>query len=259
MDFCAVIIAFTNHKGGTGKTTSAINIGRALSMSGKKVLLVDLDPQANLTYSLGLSGETLGLANYLLDEAPYEAVACEAFDMHVLPANLDLYSRENEIRAKSKAQLLLKYKLQEIAHNYDFILLDCPPSISIYTLNALHTAKGLIVPVVFDILSLQGLDQILKTANTIRLTANPDLEILGVLGVIVNQNRRLTEEVLEFIRDNYQLNIFNNHVRNNVRAAEAPSFGKSVLDYAPDSHSARDYKNVSRELLSILEKKTELV
>jgi len=254
-----MIIAFANHKGGTGKTTSVINIGRALCKAGKKVLLVDLDPQGNLSYSLGISDPQYTSADFLLGLKPFEVIACEAAGMHVLPAQLALYEKEKLIEASPSSQTLLKSGLTLVKNNYDYILLDCPPAMSVYTLNALNAADGVIIPLVFEILSIQGLDQILQQINRVKYSGNPDIKVIGALGVIVNESRKLSEEVLAFIRDNYMINIFNNHIRNNVKAAEAPSFGASVIDYAPTSISAKDYMNVTAELLKILESENQLV
>lgn len=245
-------IAFVNHKGGTGKTTSTINIGRVLAESGKKVLLIDLDPQGNLTYSLGLSDITYTVADFLLNKKQFNEVVCQAYGLDVLPSNMNLYDSEIEIAASDNAAGLLKKKMAGIVDVYDFILIDCPPAISLYTLNALNASDGVIIPLVFEILSIQGLDQILLQVHRIKKTTNVNLKVIGALGVIVIENRKLSEEVLEYIRDNYKINVFNNHVRNNVKAAEAPSFGKSVIDYAPTSISAKDYINVTNELLKIV-------
>jgi chromosome partitioning protein len=247
-----MIIAFANHKGGTGKTTSTINIGRALCKLGKKVLLIDLDPQGNLSYSLGLSDERLTVCDYLLGKNAFVEIACEVFKMHVLPANISLYKYSNQIETQPDSEFILKHKLIDISSDYDFILIDCPPTISIYTINALNAAHGVVIPLVFEILSIQGLDQILSEIKTIKSNSNPNITVIGALGVVVNENRKLSSEVLEFVRDNYSINVFNNHVRNNVKAAEAPSFAESVIDYAPNSISAKDYIAVTNELLKII-------
>lgn len=247
-----MIIAFANHKGGTGKTTSTINIGRVLSKQGKKVLLIDLDPQGNLSYSLGLTDQALTICDYLLSKHSFEEVACEVFNMHVLPANISLYNYSNQIENSIDSHFILKNKLNEISANYDFILMDCPPAISIYTINALNATEGVIIPLVFEILSIQGLDQMLNEIKKIKNTTNSAISVIGALGVVVNENRKLSSEVLEYVRDNYKINVFNNHIRNNVKAAEAPSFAESVIDYAPNSISAKDYIAVTDELLKII-------
>lgn len=254
-----MVIAFTNHKGGTGKTTSTINIGRALCKLGKKVLLIDLDPQGNLSYSLGLSDQKLTICDFLLSKNSFDEIACEAFGMHILPANISLYQYSNQIENSVDSVFILRNKLQSIAHDYDFVLIDCPPAISIYTINALNASDGVIIPLVFEILSIQGLDQVLYEIKRVKNSTNPDVNVIGALGVVVNENRKLSSEVLEFVRDNYKINVFNNHVRNNVKAAEAPSFGKSVIDYAPGSISSKDYISVTNELLKMLESSYQLL
>ena len=252
-----MVIAFANHKGGTGKTTSVINIGTALNNAGKKVLLVDLDPQGNLSYSLGLDKEDYNVADLMLGRQTFEEVACEVNNLHVLPSDGSLYKQMEYIGFRTDKNTLLKTALQKVEGNYDFILIDCAPSLSLYTTNAFNAADGVIIPLVFEILSIQGLNQILEEITRIKEVSNPALSVIAVLGVIVNESRKLSEEVLEYIRDNYKVNVFNNHVRNNVKAAEAPSFASSVIDYAPTSTSAKDYINVSKELLSIVENRTE--
>jgi chromosome partitioning protein len=222
------------------------------------VLLVDLDPQGNLSYSLGLSDERLTVCDFLLGNNSFEEIACEVFKMHVLPANISLYRSTKQIENLVNSEFILKHKLDSISSQYDFILIDCPPAISMYTINALNAADGVIIPLVFEILSIQGLDQILSEIKVIKNTSNPNITVIGALGVVVNENRKLSSEVLEFVRDNYSINVFNNHVRNNVKAAEAPSFGKSVIDYAPTASSSKDYVNVANELLKILEYSNQL-
>lgn len=245
-------IAFANHKGGTGKTTSVINIGAALSRAGKRVLLVDLDPQGNLSYSLGLDKQDYNVADLMLGRQSFEEVACETNNMHVLPSDGSLYKQIEYIGFHSDKNYLLRNALRKIETRYDFILLDCAPALSLYTTNALNACEGVIIPLMFEILSIQGLDQILEEIRRIQQTSNPGITVIGVMGVIVNESRKLSEEVLEYIRDNYNVSVFNNHIRNNVKAAEAPSFASSVIDYAPTSTSAKDYLNVCAELLSIL-------
>lgn len=251
-----MIIAIANHKGGTGKTTTTVNLGRALALEGKRVLLVDLDPQANLTYSLGLLNSYSTVAELLSGTKTIPEILLESNGMHVLPSGIALNSYAAKISAMGAASFLLKEKLEECRNDYDFIFLDCPPALSVYTINALNAADGLIIPLLLEVLSVQGLDQILSEVHTIQQTTNPGLTIIGALGTIVNEHRKLSTEVLEYIRDNFNVHVFNNHIRSNVKAAEAPSFAETVIDYAPSSASARDYINVANELLKILEYNT---
>ncbi|MGZ3865544.1 MAG: ParA family protein [Bacteroidia bacterium] len=254
-----MIIAFVNHKGGTGKTTSAINIGRVLANEGKRILLIDLDPQGNLTYSLGLSEGQYNVAHLLNSEVSAVNSIVPVQQMDVIPADMRLYRSVRKLESNEDANSALKNALSSIKHEYDYILLDCPPSISIYTLNALNACEGVIVPMLFEILSIQGLDQMLSEIVRIKKTTNPGITVIGALGVIVNENRKLTEEVLAYVRDNYNIPVFNNYVRSSVKAAEAPSFGKSVVDYSPSSTSAKDYVGVAKELLSRTEITSEII
>lgn len=255
----ANVIALANHKGGTGKTTTVINLGKVLTNTGKRVLLIDLDPQGNLSYSLGISAEPYTVSDFMLGRRSFEEVACESSGMHLLPADGRLYEQLKAIEQSPDPEFLLRQSLDQVTERYDFILLDCAPAISLYTVNAFNAASGIIIPLVFEILSIQGLDQILKEVSRIRERSNPELEVIGAVGVIVNESRKLSEEVLTYVRDNYRVNVFNNRVRTNVKAAEAPSYGISVIDYAPGSSSAKDYINVARELLTLLNQKTDLL
>lgn len=248
-----MIIAVANHKGGTGKTTTAINLGRALSLQNKRILLVDMDPQGNLSYSLGLGNSQLTIGDLLSGKSTFDEVVQESNTMQVIPAATVLNKYAAELSATENVNLLLREKLENIKDRFDFIFIDCPPAISVYTLNALNAADGVLIPVLLEVLSVQGLDQVLKEINKIRQTTNPGLEVTGVLGTIVHENRKLSNEILEFIRDNFHVHIFNNHVRSNVKAAEAPSFASTVIDYSPSCASAKDYVSVAQELLLVLE------
>jgi chromosome partitioning protein len=247
-----MIIAFANHKGGTGKTTTTINLGKALTNLGKKVLLVDLDPQGNLSFSLGIKESKLTIVDVLIGTKKIDDVVSECSGMDVIPSNVVLNKYMEMVGKTKDSKLLLKHAFEGINLKYDFVLIDCPPSLSVYTLNALNAADGLIIPMLLEILSIQGLDQILDEVTKIQGSTNPSLEVIGALGTIVNENRRLSTEVLAHIRDHYDVNVFNNHVRSNVKAAEAPSYATTVIDYAPTSTSARDYTSIANELLQII-------
>ncbi len=245
-----MIIAFTNHKGGTGKTTSVVNIGKVLSDKGYRVLLVDLDPQGNLTYSHGITNNEFTIADFLKSKASFGDLLYGDENLGLLPADFSLNDQQPVIERLPNGENLLRDKLSNLP--YDFILLDCPPAISIYTKNALNAADYVIIPMQMEVLSVQGLIKILEVVNNIKLTSNPSLEVLGVLGVLVDERRQLTDEILEYIINNFDVNVFNNRVRNSVKAAEAPSFGVSVVEYAPTSNSAKDYISVTNELLKKL-------
>jgi chromosome partitioning protein len=245
-----MIISILNHKGGTGKTTTTINLGKALALRKKTVLLIDLDSQANLSYSLGINAEEKNIGEILFKQCTIKDAVVRREGMDIIPANTNLHQYEEAIIINKYGYYLLEEALQNA--NYDFILIDCPPSQSQLNINALCASEKVLVPMLMDVLSLQGLNQLLNTINEIKEQLNPKLEILGVLGVLVDERRQLTRDILEHLQKNYPVAVFNNYVRANVKAAEAPSYGLSVLEYAPISNCATDYKSVANELLQIM-------
>lgn len=248
--YTMTVISFSNHKGGTGKTTSTVNIACALRDKKKKVLVIDLDPQGNLSYSLGITDFTYTSADWLEGKISTDDCAIYTEGIYLLPSSIAVSGVEEKIKLLPHYKHLIKERLAD--QKYDFVLIDCPPAMGTYTQMALSCSDYVIIPMLMEILSIQGLSQIIKFINGIRLTSNNQLEILGVLAVCVNESRKLTSEVLEFIDATYGVNIFNNRIHNNVKAAEAPSFAKSVIDYAPTSSSSRDYKAVTEEILKKL-------
>jgi chromosome partitioning protein len=244
-----MIISIANHKGGTGKTTTVVNIGSALQSMGKKVLLIDFDPQGNLSYSLGINDFEYTSADWIMGNISLEDVAFEASNIHIIPANVTLNDSAYKIQQINNSDFLLKKALESV-NDYDFILIDCPPTLSVYTMNALNASDGVLIPIKVEALSIQGLEQIVNTIDKIKTTTNFKLKIIGILGVLVDGRRQLTNEVIDYIKSHFSINIFDSYVRNSVKTAEAPSFAKSVIEYAPDSNSAKDYLSVTDELLS---------
>ncbi len=244
-----MIIAIGNRKGGTGKTTSVVNIGRALAMKGKQVLLIDLDPQANLSYSFGVATEGCLLGEALLESSIDSGSIFYKDGIDIVPSTNELQEYETEFIKKNYSYNILKETLEPIKEQYDFILIDCPPAASFLTKSALVACDTVLIPMMMDVLSLQGFEQMVDLVYDIKNKYNSKLWIIGALGVIVDERRHLTKEILSVIQNNYGIDIFNNYVRQNVKAAEAPSKGVSVLDYAPKSNSAKDYMSVTNELL----------
>jgi chromosome partitioning protein len=244
-----MIISVVNHKGGTGKTTTVVNLATFLKDEGFKVLIVDMDPQANMSYSLGIENASKTVSNIMMGE-PFETVALRKNGIDIIPASMDLYSKEDEFFNVKNKYFLLKKTLKQLA--YDFVLIDCPPAFSLYTLNSLCASEKVLIPIQFDVLSIKGLTQLIEVIKDVKGQANPELEIIGVLGVIVDPRRQLTREIMAFLKENFESKVFENYIRSNVRAAEAPSFAKSVLDYAPNSKSAVDYVNFGKEFLETL-------
>lgn len=248
-----MVIAVVNKKGGTGKTTSTINIGKALSLKGKKVLLIDLDPQANLSYSFGISTEGCILGEVLLETKVVENDIYNVNGIDIIPSTSELIDYEFEFIKRSYPFTLFKDTIASVKDNYDYVLVDCPPSASYLTVNALIGSDAVLIPMQMDVLSLQGLKQILKTVEDLKNEYNPNLYVLGVLAVLVDERRQLTNEILQIVNNEFRVHVFNNYIRQNVKAAEAPSFGQSVIEYAPTSTSAQDYLNVTNEIIKILE------
>ena len=248
-----MIIAIVNKKGGTGKTTSTVNIAKALSLKGKKVLLLDLDPQANLSYCYGISTEGCILGEVLLEQKVEKDDIFEADGVDVIPSTNELIDYEFEFIKQGYPFTLFKDTMATVKDKYDYILVDCPPAGSYLTVNALIGSDAVLIPMQMDVLSLQGLKQILKTVEELKNEYNPNLQVLGVLPVLVDERRQLTNEILHLVNNDFGVHVFNNYIRQNVKAAEAPSFRQSVIEYAPKSTSAQDYLNVTKEILKLLE------
>lgn len=246
-----MIITIINQKGGTGKTTTTINLGKALRLRKKKVLLIDLDPQGNLSYSLNIPEEEKGIAEIIAQNMKIKELIIKREGMDVIASNLSLADIELTLQGLKNRAFILKNILNEVKDLYDYILIDCPPSLSLLTINALTATNKVIVPILLDVLSLQGLRQILRTIHKIKVAFNQQLELMGVLAVNVDDRKRLSREIMQFIDNNYKVYVFNNYIRTNVKAAEAPSFGISVIEYAPNSNSAKDYCNLANEILMI--------
>lgn len=251
----ATVITIINQKGGTGKTTTSVNLGCALALKKKKVLLVDLDPQGNLSYWLGANDIEASMAEVMMREAKIaEVIITTDEGVDVAPSDINLADVEINIAGVENRESQLDEILCEVKEDYDIILIDCPPSLSLLTINALTASDKVIVPLQMEVLSLQGLNQISDSIGKIRDVLNDKLEIMGLLPVMVDNRRNLSREVYEHIEENYELKLFKSRIRTNVRISEAPSFGESVLSYSPTSNGAVDYKAFAKEVLSLLKK-----
>ncbi len=247
------IIAVANQKGGVGKTTTTISLGVALSREGQRVLLVDMDPQAALSVSLGVQVATLQHTIYqvLLGELPVgQAVRGTASGPDVLPANIDLSAAELELAAQIGRERFLAEALQSLSFRYDFILLDLPPSLGLLTINGLVAASEVILPVQCEYLAVKALTLMLVTIDKVKAKLNPSLTILGILPTMFNARTLHAQEVLDELREAFRVHIFEHVVKQSVRFKEAPAGGLSILDYAPDNEGANAYRALAKELLS---------
>ncbi|PSR52925.1 chromosome partitioning protein ParA [Adhaeribacter arboris] len=245
------IVSIINQKGGTGKTTTTINLGRALSKLGKKVLLVDLDPQSNLSYSLDITEPQFTLADVFTGNKKLKEILVAKDDnFFVAPGSHELVDIEISLVTQEKRESFLKNILADVK-GFDFVLIDCPPSLSVLTLNALTASQQVLIPLQMEVLTLQGLNQILVTVKQVKTTLNSRLKVKGIVIVMYDKRRKLSSEVEAFLQESVDEKIFRSKVRLNVKLAEAPSFGKSILDYDPASNGAQDYLAVAKEFLEM--------
>jgi chromosome partitioning protein len=243
------IVSVINQKGGTGKTTTTINLGSAVAALGKKVLLVDLDPQANLSYSLGITEPEGTLADVFTENRQLTEVLTERSGLKVLPGSNELVDIEISLVSQPQREAYLKNILKE-AKGFDYIFIDCPPSLSVLTVNALAASDEVVIPLQMEVLTLQGLGQILATIAQVRDTFNPKLKVKGIAVVMFDKRRKLSQEIEEYLHENIDEKVFRNRIRLNVKLAEAPSFGQSILEYDRTSYGARDYLALAEEFLS---------
>ena len=244
------IIALANQKGGVGKTTSTINIGIGLAQFGRTVLLADLDPQAHLTYSLGIPAHELEATIYevLRGQITLEKVMLQQYGVTILPASLDLSGAEIELAAVPGREFLLREAMSTL-QEFDYVLLDCPPSLGLLTLNALTTATEVYIPLQTEFLALQGLSKLLQTVDIVKKRLNPTLTVTGIIGTRYDHRKKLSKEVVEKIQGYFGAILFPTLIRDNIALAEAPSFGQDIFTYRPHSHGAEDYRQLCQEII----------
>lgn len=250
------IIAIANQKGGVGKTTTTINLAAALAEIGVRVLIVDLDPQGNASTGLGLDVEARRFTVYdlLLDEAPLrDVIQATAQDgLSIIPSTVDLSSADIELISNEKRSFLLHDALRQPAidgYGFDYVLIDCPPSLNLLTVNAMVAAHSVLVPLQSEFFALEGLSQLMLTIREIRQTANPTLRIEGVVLTMFDARNNLSTQVEQDARDNLGELVFRTRIPRNVRVSEAPSYAMSVLSYDPLSKGAQAYRDLAQELI----------
>ena len=248
----AVIIALANQKGGVGKTTSTITLGAALQEKGKKVLLVDLDPQASLTDYMGYVADELDVTihNILLEKLPLKKVILSNGDIDLLPSNIDLSQAEVLLMGRLEREHVLRKALQSVNQDYDFIIIDCPPSLGILNYNAMVASQYIIIPVMTDYLSMRGIKLLLETIDSVKEGPNPELKILGILPTFHEPQTIHCKQVLETIKESFsdKLRVFE-PINKSVKFKESPVSGKSILTYSPTTPGAEVYQKIAMEVI----------
>ncbi|MTH17196.1 MULTISPECIES: ParA family protein [unclassified Flavobacterium] len=247
------IIAIANQKGGVGKTTTSVNLAASLGVLEKKVLLIDADPQANATSGLGIDVESVEVGTYQILEhtvTPKEAILkCTAPNVDVIPAHIDLVAIEIELVDKENREYMLKKALEEAKEEYDFIIIDCAPSLGLLTLNALTAADSVVIPIQCEYFALEGLGKLLNTIKSIQKIHNPDLDIEGLLLTMYDSRLRLSNQVVEEVQKHFNDMVFETVIQRNVKLSEAPSFGESIINYDATSKGAVNYINLAQEII----------
>lgn len=248
------IIAIANQKGGVGKTTTSVNLAASLGALEKKVLLVDADPQANATSGLGIDVEEVTTGTYQLLEhttsAKNAVVHTESPNLDVIPAHIDLVAIEIELVDKDQRESMLKKALTDIKNDYDYILIDCAPSLGLLTLNALTAADAVIIPIQCEYFALEGLGKLLNTIKSVQKVHNKNLDIEGLLLTMYDSRLRLSNQVVEEVKKHFNNMVFDTIIQRNVRLSEAPSFGESIINYDASSKGASNYLSLAKEIIN---------
>lgn len=247
------VIAVANQKGGVGKTTTATNLSACLAEKGKKVLAIDMDPQGNMSSALGIDKNAVDYTIYELilgDCTLEECLQSETIEnLSVLPANVNLAGAEIELIGVEDKEFILKSYIDEVKQEYDFIIIDCPPSLNTLTVNAMTTADTILVPIQCEFFALEGLSQLIHTINLVRERLNPNLEIEGVVFTMYDARTNLSLQVVENVKENLKQTIYKSIIPRNVRLAEAPSHGKPITLYDSKSAGAEAYRELADEVI----------
>ena len=247
-------IALLNQKGGVGKTTTTANLGACLAMLGKKVLVIDMDPQANLSVHLGVDIHKLKYSVYNIitgDCKPDDVILNTKIQgLDIIPANIDLSGAEIELVGVVGRETVLREYLGNVLDRYDYVLIDCPPSLGLLTLNVLTLVHEVFIPLQTEFFALQGVSKLLDTHEVVRKRLNKNLEITGIIFCMYTSRTRLCKEVIEKVKEHFAKDqVFDTVIRKNVKLSESPSHGKPIISYAPSSHGSEDYMSLAKEVV----------
>lgn len=248
-------VCIFNQKGGVGKTTTNINLCACLAMEGYKVLTIDIDPQGNTTSGLGLDKRNLEMSMYdvITSDASLKDVILKSElvqNLDIAPSTMELAGAEVEVIGKENREVILANKIKEIEDDYDFIFIDCPPSLGVLTINALTSVESVLIPIQCEFYALEGVGQLINTIKLVKKSLNKDLEIEGVVMTMYDYRTNLSNEVFEEAKNFFNEKVYNTAISRNIRLAEAPSFGLPIMLYDEKCKGAESYKNLTREFLS---------
>jgi chromosome partitioning protein len=248
----ARIITVANQKGGVAKTTSCVTLGAAIAESGPRVLLVDLDPQASLSYSLGLDPDSLDVTihDVLVGRVPVGKAIHQLAECDVVPSNIDLAGAEAYLLTRTGREYALKTALEDLEIHYNYILVDCPPSLGVLTINGLTAADEVVIPLQCEALSHRGVGQLLETIDDVRRLTNKQLQVSGIIATMYDPRTQHSRQILEDVGRRYDIPVFDPPIRKSIRFAEAPRTGKSILRYASTHPGSEAYRQIARRLIA---------